>query len=90
MDPENIDAYSHSGKAYGSISMYSQAVAFFDEVIKRSPNNLNAHSNAYEEVIKREPSPEAYGNKGLAHASIGEYQKALECYDEAILKVILG
>jgi tetratricopeptide (TPR) repeat protein len=57
LDPDNWEAYYHLGYVYGDMGQFEEAIGFFEEVLKRQPNMLDARAmitKHREDIVQRD------------------------------------
>ncbi len=93
IDPQYDSAYALRGQAYEHQSEYEKAIADYTEAIRIYPGRLeNCASGSFEyqkvcytQLLQRSPNDaKDYINRGKAHTFLGEFEKAVEDYTEAI------
>ena len=86
-DPKNLEAYYKKAEAcvYARMGIAPHPVEVFEKLIEISPNN----TDFIKEVIDRFENTEFFSDDnlgqeaiGFLHAKIGEYEKAVECFEK--------
>jgi tetratricopeptide (TPR) repeat protein len=67
-DPENAQAYSDRGNAYGAQGQYAKAIADLNKALEIDPDNALAYFNR----------GNAYGDQGQYDRAISDFNKAIE------------
>ena len=82
--PENADIYYYLGNAYLDLLDFNNAIKQFSQTIAFNANYSDAITD-YETVLKYTPSlHEVQFDLGNAYFSVGNFEKALSFYDQAI------
>jgi tetratricopeptide (TPR) repeat protein len=98
--PQHAEAYLQRGNAHKSQGDLDAALADFDQAIEVNPRLAAAHTGrgsillergdmkrameAFTRAIAIESSTDAYYQRGQAYDALGEHQKAVNDYDQAI------
>ncbi len=70
LDADNVQLYVNRTNAYVNTEQYEKAIADATRLFEVNPNYKNA--------------PRARANRGVAYAALGEYEKALHDFDNAV------
>jgi len=98
--PEFPEAYLQRGIAHQALGEADAALADFDRAVALEPKLAEAHSarggllrdkgnvqlaiEAFTASIKIQPTLDAYFQRGQTYESLGQHQKAIDDYDQAI------
>lgn len=99
--PTRFESYELLGNAYAYIRNYESAEIFLEKAIILDNNNSSVWNSvgllgywqnqcekalqAFQKSIQLEEDATVYFNMALCNVSLGEMEKALDCYDKAIL-----
>jgi tetratricopeptide (TPR) repeat protein len=85
---QEVDALNEKGVALYNHGKYSEAIEYYDKILKIDPNNESARYNRFLAIQYLSKVKEGYidslNNKGLDLSRQGKYQEAIEWYDKAL------
>ena len=85
LDPDYVLAYNNRGINYHRLNQYESALEDYDKAIEVDPYFNDAYENRESTLIRLAQSPaEGWNQKGVNFFNSVEYEKAIECFGEAI------
>ncbi len=84
LDPEDADAYIKRGNSYYKLTQYKRAIEDYDKALLIDPGNRTATAWRDRVVLILSIIVDQYFNSAYYCADKGDYQKAVEFYNEAI------